>query len=261
MNTIRNTIQDLSKEDKARRSFIVEKIIGYVASAKLSPFDGTLIYSGNAELSGQSVKRYIDDDHEDITCSTTIPLKNIPQLIAHVCVIYCNGLSLIVATNERRTIQLVWLYENFDTILARGGTAYCKRVENGFAAIIARLPSAIMKSGPSSFGLNQDHIVFHSAGSRDAALILPRDIIDVYGHGHQFQDINEHVLDVENISDEIANAIVSFTGRINTSAPRESRQGDEKDFVEAMNGFSRMDRANCLLILNQLGLMKSRARM
>jgi len=137
-------------------------------------------------------------------------------------------------------------------------------------SILNRIPQSIItsylaKMAQSAYQRShlphpRDYVVFHSANRRDTALTLPRDIIDRYCCG-QFRDGDEHTLPIPDIPDEVAGAIVSFTGRINTSATPESRRDANQSFIAQLSRFTQMDHRTCGFILSQLGLLKSRAQL
>lgn len=240
----------VSEKDKRARKLFIEMIINYMASANLTPEVSELNVFGKIIRS----HRYIDDDNSDIICSSDRWHQNGGS---QMCFIYYLGSTIMIAYNQDHTLQVVsW----FNKAGGRGILGTAIPDEGDIQSAFAILPSSIMGDGLGRSVLGQDYIVFHSANLRDAAIILSRDIIDRYGDA-QFKDGNEYSLTVPDISDEVAGAIVAFGDRANGASSQAARRESNSTLMDLFTRFTAMDRNNFALILSQLGMMRSRAKM
>ena len=172
----------MTKKDRAMQNYIIKKITNYIASANLVPI-GVQSPAASVGITMES-RHYLDEDNGDIACAIVTPpnpgLERLPTY--HI---QCGSLILSVFAGGSRTEQLIMRY-NYTDDAEPGVMIRASPITDGFDIILALLPSAILGGGPHAFGLGRGHIVFHSANLRDAAIILPRDIIDTHGRGNLF---------------------------------------------------------------------------
>jgi len=215
----------MTKNDRAMRRFISDRIISYILSANLSSDDTTAKFSNPETGYKHRIDRYLDDDNNDILCS--ILLNVTPNdILFHLYGIYHKTTSIQVLIDANYDCCALMRYDNLK--LSHGNASSIEMFDS-FECLFPLIPNIILgrygriaqgyRANPKKIDLScDDRVIIYSHRAGRAGTHARQVSPFCFPSTHDFA-INPHIIAYDLDSHRSARRITDSHHR-SANAPR-----------------------------------------